>query len=140
VENHRSNRLDDKHRVVTTMNKAHRHTLQAQLRQRNAELLADIDQRRAFTAEHGDVEWPRAQEEPMVETSPEQPPAYRAMSDAERKPWDSWLQAAIGELREEVQDAVSIGFAERDALIDELRAEILQLRADLTRNKNWWSK
>ena len=51
------------------------------------------------------------------------------------------LVAFVNALRDEVQIAGSDGFAERDALIDKLEAEILQLRADLTRgNKSWWSK
>jgi hypothetical protein len=116
-----------------------RRALQDRLRASSAELLADRAARLAHAEQYGAIEWPRAQEEPTAEPSPQQPPpAYRTMSPAERAPWDSWLNSAIADLRDEVQDAVSLGFKERDAEIDSLKAEILQLRADLTRNKSWW--
>ena len=124
MAHHRRNRLDDFNRLVTTMDKRQRHRLQAELREKSAELLADIEQRRAHVEQYGEIEWPSRQEEPRVETSSATAASIsRNVRCRARAPWDRWLQAAIGGLREEVQDAVSIGFAERDALIDSLQAE-----------------
>ena len=116
-----------------------RRAMQDRLRASNAELLADRAARLAHAEQYGEVKFPSRQEEPTVETSPQQPPAaYREMSDAERRPWDLWLHTALADLRDEVQSAVSIGFAERDALIDKLQNEVAVLTSRA--NKSWWSR
>lgn len=85
------------------------------------------------------------------------PPAYRVMSDAERKPWDRWLAralraerekifaevaegigAAIETLQCEVERACAAEFATRKE-VDELKAELLEVRALIhQRTKSWW--
>ena len=120
------------------MNNEQRQALQDLLSASNAELLADIADRRTHAEQFGAIEWPRAQEEPMVETSSRQQPAYRTMSAQERAPWELWLQSAIADLRDEVQDSVAAVFADRDALIDKLQREVDALTSRV--NKSWWSR
>lgn len=87
-----------------------------------------------------------------VVTNMDQPPAYRTMSEQEREPWDKWLQAAIRaerqiiaagitaaieNLQSEVERACAAEFATRKE-VDELKAELLQVRALVQQRKTWW--
>lgn len=106
---------------------------------RRNEVAAELEQRRAFNAEHGEIELPRAQEEPTA--SPQHPqPTYRTMTDAERAPWDAWLDEGLQDAINKIHAAAQVAFDDKQKQINELKAEILKLRADLTRPKSWWSK